>query len=162
DAAARRTKNLALDIAAVLAREGERDGALAGKDEVGRAVLVRIGVAADDDRSGPARHQARHVPADDRLAKDGAAEGGPDWAVGRRVYRPEIELLHARFVRRDGRAFHTDSDLLDHLGGVDRDLVTGLVAVLHPEVVVEQLDVEVGMDQLVLDELPDDPGHLVP
>jgi CheY-like chemotaxis protein len=34
-------------------------------------------------------------------------------------------------------------------------------AVLDPEVVVLQLDVEVGEDQLVLDELPDDPGHLV-
>ena len=32
---------------------------------------------------------------------------------------------------------------------------------LDPEVVVLQVDVEVGKDQLVLDELPDDPGHLV-
>ena len=29
------------------------------------------------------------------------------------------------------------------------------------EIVVEQLDVEIGMDQLVLDEMPDDAGHLV-
>ena len=29
------------------------------------------------------------------------------------------------------------------------------------EVVVMQLDVEIGVDQLVLDQLPDDPGHLV-
>src|SRR5690606_22303502 len=29
------------------------------------------------------------------------------------------------------------------------------------EVVVEQVDVEIGVDQLVLDELPDDPCHLV-
>jgi hypothetical protein len=26
---------------------------------------------------------------------------------------------------------------------------------------MEKIDVEVGMDQLVFDELPDDPGHLV-
>ena len=54
-----------------------------------------------------------------------------------------------------------DADLLGHLGGVDGDLVVGLVALLDAEVVVEQVDVEIGMDQLVLDELPDDPGHLV-
>jgi hypothetical protein len=51
--------------------------------------------------------------------------------------------------------------LLDRLGRLDRHLVVGLVPVLDPEVVVEQLDVEVGQDQLVLDHLPDDPGHLV-
>ena len=47
------------------------------------------------------------------------------------------------------------------VGGVDGDLVVGLVALLDAEVVIEQVDVEIGMDQLVLDELPDDPGHLV-
>ena len=41
------------------------------------------------------------------------------------------------------------------------DLVVGGVAVLDAEVVVLQVDVEVRQDQLVLDELPDDPGHLV-
>ena len=50
---------------------------------------------------------------------------------------------------------------LDRVGGVDGDLVLGGVAALDAEVVVLELDVEVGQDQLVLDELPDDPGHLV-
>src|SRR5262249_53037813 len=53
-------------------------------------------------------------------------------------------------------------DLLDLLGRVDRDLIVGSVAMLHAEVVVAQLDVEIWMDQFVLDEPPDDPGHLVP
>jgi hypothetical protein len=51
--------------------------------------------------------------------------------------------------------------LLDGVGGVDRDLVVGLVALLDRQVVVLQVDVEVRQDQLVLDELPDDSGHLV-
>ena len=41
------------------------------------------------------------------------------------------------------------------------DLVVGLVAVFHPEVEIHQVDIEERDDQLVLDELPDDPGHLV-
>ena len=65
------------------------------------------------------------------------------------------------FVRRDGGAFHPDADLAGLVGGVDGDLVVGLVAVLDAEVVIEEIDVEIGMDQLVLDELPDDAGHLV-
>ena len=39
----------------------DRQLARAGDHEVGRAVLVAEGVAADDDRLGPARHQPRDV-----------------------------------------------------------------------------------------------------
>src|SRR4030095_2888920 len=56
---------------------------------------------------------------------------------------------------------HAHTVLLDRFGGVDRDLVVGLVALLHPEVEIDEIDVEVGMDQLVLAVVPDDPGHLV-
>src|SRR6056297_2843481 len=44
---------------------------------------------------------------------------------------------------------------------VDRDLIVGRVAVFDAEVVVLQIDIEVLQDQLVLDELPDDAGHLI-
>jgi hypothetical protein len=47
------------------------------------------------------------------------------------------------------------------LAAVHRDLVVGGVPVLDAQVVVVQLDVEVGQDQLLPDLLPDDPGHLV-
>jgi hypothetical protein len=50
---------------------------------------------------------------------------------------------------------------LDGVGGIDRHLVVGRVALLDGQVVVVELDVEVRQDQLVLDELPDDPRHLV-
>ncbi|MOA56571.1 hypothetical protein D3C78_1805740 [compost metagenome] len=51
--------------------------------------------------------------------------------------------------------------LLDGVGCIDRHLVVGGVAVFHAEVIILEVDVEVGMDQLVLDELPDDARHLV-
>ena len=73
----------------------------------------------------------------------------------------EVELFDARLVRRDGRALDGDAVLLGGVGGVDRDLVVGLVAVLDAEVVVLEVHVEVGVDQLVLDELPDDARHLI-
>ena len=66
-----------------------------------------------------------------------------------------------RLVGRDRRALDADPVLLDRVRGVDRDLVGGRVAALDPEVEVHELDVEVGQDQLLLDEGPDDPGHLV-
>jgi len=47
------------------------------------------------------------------------------------------------------------------MGGVDRHLVIGGVAVFNREVVVFDVEIEIGQDQLFLDELPDDAGHLV-
>ena len=56
---------------------------------------------------------------------------------------------------------HRDADFAGLVGGVDRDLVVGLVALLDAEIVIEKIDIEIRMDQFVLDELPDDAGHLV-
>ncbi|OIQ64667.1 hypothetical protein GALL_537810 [mine drainage metagenome] len=47
------------------------------------------------------------------------------------------------------------------MGCVDGDLVVGAVTLLDAEVVVFQVDVEIGQDQLLLDEIPDDAGHFV-
>jgi hypothetical protein len=146
---------------AVLADELDRQLALAGELEVGGAVLVAEGVAADDDRLGPARHEARHVLADDRLAEDGAAEDVADRAVGRLPHLLELEFLDACLVRRDGGALDADAMLLDGVGRVDRHLVVGGVAALDAEIVIFEVEIEIGVDQLVLDELPDDAGHLV-
>ena len=74
-------------------------------------------------------------------------------------FRPNSS--HPRLVGRDGRALHAHAVLLDRLGGFDGDGVLAGVAALDPEVVVLQVDVQVGNDQLLLDERPDDPGHLV-
>ena len=148
-------------LAAVGRRVGHRHRAGAGHLEVGGLVLVAVGVTADDDRLRPARHEAGDVGDDDRLAEDDAAEDVADRAVRRSPHLLQPELLDARLVGRDRGALHADAVLLGGVGGVDRDLVVGGVAVLDAEVVVVELDVEVRQDQLVLDELPDDPRHLV-
>ena len=73
----------------------------------------------------------------------------------------QVEFFDAGFVGRDSGALDADAVLLDGVGRVDRHLIGGLVAVLDAEVVVFERDVEIGVDQLVLDELPDDAGHLI-
>ena len=58
-------------------------------------------------------------------------------------------------------ALHRHAVFLGRLGGVERHLVVGGVAVLDAEVEVLEVDVEVRQDQLLADLLPDDAGHLV-
>ena len=51
--------------------------------------------------------------------------------------------------------------LQDRVCGVDGDLVVGRIAVFHAEVVVLKFNIKVREDEALLDELPDDAGHLV-
>lgn len=84
-----------------------------------------------------------------------------DSTVGRQPHLLELELLDTLLIGGDGRALDTDRVLLDGLGGIESDLVVGLVTVLQTKVVVLEVNVEVGVDELVLDGLPDDASHLI-
>ena len=114
-----------------------------------------------DDRRRPRPHQPRNVRADDRLAKDRAIEDVADRAVRRLPHLLEAKLLHTRFIRRNRRALHADAVLLDGVRGIDRDLVVGRVARLDAQVEVLEVDIQIGRDELVLDERPDHARHLV-
>ncbi len=161
DAGVLELEHLLLDDLAVVALELEGQAALAGHANLGGAVLVAVGVAADDDGLRPSRHEAGHVAADDGFAEDHAAQDVADRPVGRAPHVLQLELLDARLVGRDGRAFDADAVALDGVRGIEGHLVVGGVAVLDGKIVVFQVDVEVGVDELVADGVPDDPGHLV-
>ena len=111
------------------------------------------------------------------LVQPGTSRGMFEITIGSRKITPprmlRIVPLGERYISlspnsstrassgRDRRALDADPVLLDRVGRVDRDLVLGGVAALDPQVEVLQVDVEVGQDQLLLDERPDDAGHLV-
>src|SRR6202044_3679210 len=105
--------------------------------------------------------ETRHVLADDRLAEDDAAKNVADGAVWASPHFLQMEFFDPRLLRGDGRAFDADTHRLDRLCGVDRDLVVGRVAVFDREIVVLEVDVQIGMNELVANQLPDDARHLV-
>ncbi len=161
NAAGLELEHFEVDLLAALAFPHEAQLAGTGDQRVGGAILVAEGVTADDDGIGPARHQARHVVDHDRFAEDHAAEDVADRAIGRTIHFLQVKLLDACLVRSDRGAFHADAMFLDGIGGIDGDLVVGLVALLDREVVILQIDVEIGQDQPFADPLPDDLRHLV-
>jgi len=101
-------------------------------------------VSSDRDGSLPAldlRFDASHL---DGCTKDGAIKHGTDGAIGALPHLLEAVFLHAGGVGGDGRAFDGDAQAFGGLGGIDRDLVICLVAVLEAEVVVLGPEVDVG------------------
>ena len=95
------------------------------------SILVAEGMAADDDRFGPAGDETGDVPADDRLAKDRAADDIADGAVRRLPHLFQAKLLHPPLVRGDGRALDADPVFFNRLRRLDRHFILGGVAILH-------------------------------
>ena len=139
----------------------ELDLAGAGDAHLGVLIDVAVGVAGDGNGLLPAADHGVDALDDDGRAEDGAVEHGADGAVGALPHLLEVVLLDALGVGGDGGALDGDAQAFGGLCGVDGDLVVGLVAVLEAEVVVLGLKVNVGADELILDDLPDDAGHLV-
>ena len=64
-------------------------------------------------------------------------------------------------VRGDGGALDANLASFDSVSGVNRDLIVSGVTILHAEIEVLDVEIQVRMNQLLLDELPDDSGHLI-
>ena len=94
-------------------------------------------------------------------AEDRAVQRGADGAVRAFPHPVELVFLHALGVGRDGRALDADTIMLDCLGGVQRDPVGGAVALRQTEVKIDRFQVDVRLQKLAFDLLPEDPGHLV-
>jgi hypothetical protein len=60
----------------------------------------------------------------------------------------QLELLNTGLIGGDSGTLDTNTILLDSLGGINGDLVIGLVTVLNAEIVVLQVDVEIRQNQL--------------
>jgi hypothetical protein len=83
--------------------------------------------------------------------------------IGSRKITPPrmLRIVPFGLFRGDGGAFDADAGRLDGVRRVDRHLVVGRVAMLDRKVEILEFDVEIRVDELVADELPDDAGHLV-
>lgn len=129
--------------------------------EVLGAVLVAETVAGDDNGLVPVTDNARNIFANDRLAENCAVKDVADGAIGAAPHLFEPEFFDARFIGSDGCALDGDAELFGGVGRIDGDLIVGLVAFFDGEIVVFEIDIEVGKDQAFANRLPDDARHLV-
>jgi len=148
-------------IESVISLEVSRKLTSSRHQEVSAVILISESVSADNDRLGPVVDQSRDVLDDDWFSKDGSVKVISDGSIGALPHLLEVELLDSGLIGSDGGTLDADLALLDGSSGVHSDGVVSLVSVLHAQIEVLDVEIEERMDQLVLDLLPEDTGHLI-
>lgn len=136
------------DLGAIVGRERDVDLAGLGHDVVLAPILVTEGVAANNDGLGPAGHEAGDVGDDDGLAEHGTVENVTDGAVGASPHLLEAELFNTALIGGDSGTLDTNFGAEHGIGTVNGDLVVGGITVLHAEIIVLSLEVDVRVDML--------------
>src|SRR5665648_1082003 len=99
------------------------------------------------------------------LVQPGTSRGMLLMMIGSRKTTPPRMLrtvpLDAGLIGGDGRTLDAYPIRLDGVRRIDRDLVVGVVAILDRQIVILDIDIQVWVNQAFLDELPDDPRHLI-
>ena len=135
--------------------------AFSGNEKIGRAILVAIGMPANNHGLGPAGDQARDVLTDDRLPEDNTAENISDRSIGRAIHSLETEFFNPIFIGSDRCAFDANAMFGYGVCSIDRDLVIGFIAFFNGKVIISEIDIQIGMNEFIFDKLPDDAGHLI-
>ena len=154
--------NLVTLFTPVISTEHHLESARLINCEVSGLVLISKGMSADNDGLLPARNQSWDVLDDDRLAEDGAVKDVTDGAIGTLPHFLEFELFDACFIRSDGGALDANFALLDCFGSFKRNFVFSEIPVLNAEIEVEDLQIEEGEDEFILNRFPNDAGHFIP
>ena len=118
-------------------------------------------MATNHDWLCPVRNQTRNIADNDWLTEDYSAEDVADCSVRRLPHLLKAKLFNASFIRSNSRALNANAMLLDGFSRINCDLVISCIAMLHAEVVILKIDIEVRQDQLILDELPHNACHLI-
>ncbi len=129
--------------------------------EISAVVDITEGVSTNDNWLGPVVDESWDVFAENWLSEDGSSKIISDGSVGWFPHFFELELFDSGFIGSDGSALDTNFAIFDGFGGIHSDLIVGLVSVFDTEVKVLNVQIQKGMDELILDLLPEDSSHFI-
>ena len=162
DSGALELVNLPLDrLTTALWSEAHLECATLLDDSISCSVLVTKCMSSNDNGLSPPGHQPGNVLDNDGLSEDSSIELVSNRAIGAFPHLLQFEFLDSGLIGSDGRALNANLAFLYGCSCIQCHLIVCLVTILHAEVEVLNVDVEEGQDQLILNELPDDAGHLV-
>lgn len=125
------------------------------------SVLISKGVSTNNYWLGPSRDKSWNIFNDDWLTEHGPVKFVTDCSIRTFPHLLQLEFSYSGFVRGDSSAFNSHFAFLDSSCSVEGYLVIGLVSVLHTQIKVLNIDIEVRVYEFVLYFLPDDSSHFV-
>ncbi len=124
--------------------KGQPECAFSPDHLIGGTILVSEGMTTDDDGFGPSLYITGNIAANDRFPEYGPSHYITDGAVGRFPHLLQAEFLHTSLIRCDGSTLYTYIVFFDGLGCFYRHLVIRRVAILYAEVIIFDIQVEIG------------------
>ena len=118
-------------------------------------------MTSDSDRLLPVLNNGLDAWDGDRSAEHSTIEDRTDGAVRALPHLVELVLVHAFEVWSDCSALNCYTKLFGLLGGLNSDLVAGLVTLNEAKVVILSFEVHEWEDEFVFNHLPQDACHLV-
>jgi len=109
--------------------------------EISTSILIPKRVSPNNNGLTPSRDESRDILNHDRFSEDSSSEIISNRAIGGFPHLFELEFFDSDLVGGDRGAFDADFAFFDGFGGIEGDLVVGLVPVFHSEIEIEDFDV---------------------
>ncbi len=110
----------------------------------------------------PPRHRRTEKGKQDGGAERRSVQHGADGSVGGGPDLRQVVFLLPLAVGGDGGAFDRHAQPLRGIGRVNGHLVPRFVPMAKAQIVVLCFQIHVGLNQLILNDLPENAGHLIP
>ena len=146
---------------AIIRGEFDLDLSWLGNNVVLASVLITECVSTYDNWLDPAWNQTRNVFDNDWLTENCSIKNVSDCSIWTLPHLSQIELLNTISIGSNCCTFDSHLVFQDSFSAVNRDLIFCLVTVCDTQVVVLLLDINVWVDVLVFDPIPDNAGHFV-
>ena len=118
-------------------------------------------MSSDANGFRPTLNIPGYVFHDDGFPENCAAYDISDGSVWRAPHLFQAEFFNSSLVRSDGCTFDAYVVLFNGLRRVNRYLVICVVTMFNPKIEVLDIEIQVGKNELVFDEFPDDSCHLI-
>jgi hypothetical protein len=105
-------------------------------------------VSTNNNGLSPAWYKFRDVLNDDGFSENGSVQLVSDGSIGGLPHLFQVKFFNSGFIRSDSGTLDSNFASLNSSGSIKSDLIIGLISVLHAQIEVLNIDIQVGEDEL--------------
>ena len=118
-------------------------------------------MSSNDNRFLPTWNEFRNIFNENWFSENSSIQYISNCAIGALPHLFKIEFFDSSFIRSNCSTFDSYFALLDSIGSIDGNLIISFIPILHSKIKILDINVKEGIDQMIFDGLPDDPGHFI-